>query len=67
MISIGEQAGRLEVVLEKLTEFYSREIDNLVANLVALIEPVIMILLGLAVGVMVAAIILPMYNLAGAF
>jgi type IV pilus assembly protein PilC len=67
MISVGEQTGRLEVILGKLTDFYIREIDNLVSNLVALIEPLVMILLGLAVGVMVSAVILPMYNLAGSF
>jgi len=67
MMSVGEQTGRLEVILGKLTDFYTREIDNLVANLVSLIEPLVMILLGLAVGVMVSAIILPMYNLAGSF
>ncbi len=67
MISVGEQAGKLELVLEKLSNFYTREIDNLVANLVSLIEPLIMVVLGLAVGVMVAAIILPMYNLASSF
>jgi len=67
MMSVGEQTGRLEVILSKLTDFYVREIDNLVSNLVSLIEPLVMILLGLAVGVMVSAVILPMYNLAGSF
>jgi len=64
MVSVGEQTGKLDVVLGKLSDFYSREIDNLVVNLVSLIEPIIMLVLGLAVGVMVAAIIMPMYNLA---
>jgi type IV pilus assembly protein PilC len=67
MISVGEQTGRLDLVLEKLSNFYAREIDNLVANLVSLIEPIIMVILGVAVGVMVAAIIMPMYNLASNF
>lgn len=66
MVSVGEQTGKLDVVLSKLSDFYSREIDNLVVNLVSLIEPIIMLVLGLAVGVMVAAIIMPMYNLASA-
>lgn len=67
MVSVGEQTGKLDVVLGKLSDFYSREVDNLVVNLVSLIEPIIMVVLGLAVGVMVAAIIMPMYNMASSF
>lgn len=67
MISVGEQTGKLDVVLEKLSDFYAREIDNLITNLVSLIEPLIMVVLGVAVGLMVAAIIMPMYNLASSF
>ncbi|MBP6943063.1 MAG: type II secretion system F family protein [Candidatus Buchananbacteria bacterium] len=67
MISIGEETGELEKVLDKVTEFYSREIDNSVRNLSVLIEPVIMILLGIAVGGFIAAIILPMWQLSSSF
>jgi len=67
MMSVGEQTGYMDKVLEKLTDFYAREIDNLVTNLVSLIEPLIMVVLGVAVGVMVAAIIMPMYNMASGF
>lgn len=67
MLSVGESTGQLETILDRLTQFYSREIDNLVASLVSLVEPMIMIIMGLAVGVMVAAIIMPMYNLASSF
>jgi type II secretory pathway component PulF len=67
MMNVGEQTGNLDKVLEKLTDFYAREIDNLVTNLVSLIEPLIMVVLGVAVGVMVAAIIMPMYNMASGF
>ena len=64
MLSVGETTGQLEQILDRLTQFYAREVDNLVSNLVSLVEPLIMIVMGLAVGVMVAAIIMPMYNLA---
>lgn len=64
MLATGERTGKLEDILSRLSTFYSREIDNLVTNMVSLIEPLIMVLMGLAVGVMVSAIILPMYNLA---
>jgi type IV pilus assembly protein PilC len=67
MISVGEQTGKLSAILEKLGDFYSREVDNMVTNLVSLIEPLIMVVLGVAVGIMVAAIILPMYNMASSF
>ncbi|MBI1961431.1 MAG: type II secretion system F family protein [Parcubacteria group bacterium] len=64
MLAVGEQTGRLDTVLNKLSDFYSREVDNAVGNLVTLIEPFILMLMGIGVGIMVAAILLPMYNLA---
>ncbi|MDD5031957.1 MAG: type II secretion system F family protein [Patescibacteria group bacterium] len=67
MMTIGEKTGKLDVILGRVTDFYSREINNIVANLMTLMEPIIMIIMGVAVGVMVAAIILPMYNLASQF
>jgi len=54
-------------VLNKMTDFYSKEIESMVANLISLIEPMIMILMGVAVGIMVAAVIMPMYNMASGF
>lgn len=65
MMSIGEKTGKLDLVLEKVTDFYTREITNIIANLMTLMEPIIMVIMGIAVGIMVAAVILPMYNLAG--
>jgi type IV pilus assembly protein PilC len=64
MLSIGEKTGRLDVILERVTDFYSREINNTLANLMTLMEPIIMVIIGIAVGIMVAAIIMPMYNMA---
>ena len=64
MLSVGEKTGRLSDVLDKVSSFYSREIENMVANMTHLIEPFIMVLIGVAVGGMVASIIMPMYNLA---
>ncbi len=63
MISVGEQTGRLDDVLDKVSKFYGREVDVMLENVISLIEPVIMVLLGLGVGVMVAGILLPMYTL----
>ncbi len=64
MMNIGERTGKLDVVLEKLSEFYSREIDNLVQGLTSLIEPLILVVMGVGVGGMVAAIMLPMFQIA---
>lgn len=67
MINVGEQTGKLTEILGRITDFYSREINTVVASLVTLIEPMIMILLGVAVGAMVSAVLLPMYNMAQNF
>lgn len=67
MISVGEKTGRISEVLSKMTSFYAREVEASVANLISLIEPMIMIIMGLGVGVMVAAVIMPMYNMSSSF
>ncbi len=67
MLSVGEKTGRIAEVLNKMTDFYAKEIESMVSNLVSLIEPMIMILMGVAVGIMVAAVIMPMYNMASGF
>ncbi|MBI4250468.1 type II secretion system F family protein [Candidatus Uhrbacteria bacterium] len=67
MLSVGEQTGRLDDVLNKVTSFYVREINAMIENVISLIEPAIMVLLGLGVGVMVAGILLPMYTLTSQF
>ena len=67
MLAVGEETGQLAVILEKLTNFYTREVDNGVTALVSIIEPLLMVVIGLGVGIVVASIILPMYQLAGSF
>jgi type IV pilus assembly protein PilC len=67
MMSIGERTGKLDIILERITDFYSREVKNIIDNLMSLMEPIIMVIMGIAVGIMVAAIILPMYNMANQF
>lgn len=67
MISIGEKTGKLDTILASITRFYGREIDNIVANLMTLMEPIIMVIIGIAVGIMVAAIMMPMYQMSQAF
>lgn len=67
MMSIGERTGKLDSVLDKVTDFYSREASNRLNNLSTLIEPIIMVVLGIGVAIMVSAVILPMYNMATQF
>lgn len=64
MLTVGEQTGRVDAVLDRLSNFYTREIDNLVLNLGALIEPIVIVILGVGVAGMVLAVILPMYSVA---
>jgi type IV pilus assembly protein PilC len=67
MIAVGERTGKLDVVLDKVTDFYGREADKMLANMSALMEPIIMTVMGIGVGIMVAAVIMPMYNMASQF
>jgi len=67
MLSVGEKTGRLDTILDKINSFYAREIENMVANMTHLLEPFIMVVIGVAVGGMVASIIMPMYQLANSF
>ncbi len=63
MIMIGEQTGRLDVLLNKVAVFFKKDVDNIMENLTSLIQPVLILILGGAAGVLVAAILLPIYNL----
>ncbi|MBV0933002.1 type II secretion system F family protein [Marinobacterium weihaiense] len=63
MISIGEEAGSLDMMLDKVASFYEEEVDNAVDNLSSLIEPMIMAILGVLVGGLVIAMYLPIFQL----
>lgn len=65
MLSIGEQSGSMEQMLEKIADYYEKEVDTQIRTISSIIEPVMMIGLGLAALVIVAAILLPVYGLAG--
>lgn len=67
MIRVGEETGELSKILSTLARFYNREVSNAVDTLVGLIEPIMIVLLGLGVGTLLAAVLLPIYNLAGSF
>ncbi len=63
MISVGEQTGALDSMLEKIADFYDTEVDQAVANMTALIEPILMVFLGVVVGGMIVAMYLPIFKL----
>lgn len=63
MIRIGEESGRLDFILKSAARFYQRDVDNLLDNFVSLIEPILIIMLGGGVGILVAAVLVPLYNL----
>lgn len=67
MIKIGEETGELGSILKTLANFYTREVNNAVDTLVDLIEPVMVVALGLGVGLLLSAVLIPIYNLAGGF
>jgi type IV pilus assembly protein PilC len=64
MIRVGEETGELGKILKTLADFYRREVDNAVDALVSLIEPALIILLGGGVGIVVASVLIPIYNIA---
>ena len=67
MIAVGEETGKMEEVLSKISHVFEVESDQKVKTLTATIEPIVMVLLGLGVGFLVIAIILPIYNLTSQF
>ncbi len=66
MIKVGEETGELGNILKSLSRFYQREVTSAVDTLVGLIEPVMIVALGLGVGFLLAAVLMPIYNIASA-
>jgi type II secretory pathway component PulF len=65
MLRIGEQSGSLEQMLGKTADYYEKEVDNQIKSIQTIIEPVMMVLLGVVAFIIVAAVLLPVYSLAG--
>jgi len=66
MIRVGEETGSVGNILKTLGNFYSREVNEAVDTMVGLIEPIMIIVLGLGVGILLSSILMPIYNIAGA-
>jgi type IV pilus assembly protein PilC len=65
MLRIGEQSGALEDMLEKTADYYEKEVDNQIKTISTIIEPLLMVILGVVAFIIVAAVLLPIYGLAG--
>ncbi len=63
MIAVGEQTGALDAMLGKIADFYDDEVDNAVSNLTALLEPMLMVFLGVVIGGVVIAMYMPIFKL----
>ena len=65
MISVGESTGALDAMLQKIADFYEEEVDQAVENLTALIEPFMLVFLGVVIGGLVISMYLPVFKMAG--
>jgi type IV pilus assembly protein PilC len=67
MIAVGESTGALDAMLTKIADFYEEEVDQAVENLTSLIEPFMIVFLGVVVGGLVVSMYLPIFKMAAAF
>ena len=67
MVSVGEQTGKLDEILNRVASYFEVESEHAIKNLSTAMEPLIMIILGIGVGFLIVAIIVPIYNLTSAF
>ena len=65
LVSVGEQTGELDQMFDKLASYYEEESDVAIANLLTMIEPVMIVFLGVIVGGIVVAMYLPIFTLIG--
>ncbi|MEK7512958.1 MAG: type II secretion system F family protein, partial [Patescibacteria group bacterium] len=67
LVAVGEATGRLENLLMRVSQFYTRQVDDAVSNLVELIQPILLVVIGLMVAGLFAAILLPLYSMTQTF
>ncbi len=67
MVAVGEETGQLDDVLEKLAKYYESETEHAIKGLTTALEPMIMVVLGIGVGFLIIAIVMPIYNLTSQF
>jgi len=67
LVEVGETTGRLEDLLKKVNDFYTREVEGIVDNLVTLIQPALMVVIGIMIALLFSSILIPLYNLTQSF
>jgi type IV pilus assembly protein PilC len=67
MLSVGEETGSIDKVMEKVTKFYQQEVDNTIENLSSILQPLIMIMIGVMIAFLMISIILPIYQISNLF
>lgn len=67
MIAVGERTGTLDSILDKISKNYTREVDELAGSLTEIIQPILIVFLGILVGLLVAGVIMPIYQIAQQF
>jgi type IV pilus assembly protein PilC len=67
MLSVGEETGSIDKVMEKVTKFYQQEVDNTIENLSSILQPLIMIMIGVMIAFLMISIILPIYQISSLF
>ena len=65
MVNVGEKTGKLDSILKELAVFYEEEIDNSLKNLVSLLEPALLLFMGIMVATIAFSVIMPIYQMVG--
>ncbi|MCK5096256.1 MAG: type II secretion system F family protein [Candidatus Pacebacteria bacterium] len=65
MLRVGEETGELSSILKVMAKFYRREVENTIEGVIGLIEPALVVALGLGVGIVLSSVLMPIYNIAG--
>ena len=65
MVKIGEESGSISPILRNIASFYTQEVDGMTRNLTSLLEPILIVFLGIGVAILVVGILLPIYNVVG--
>ena len=63
MVAVGESAGELDTMLIKVADYYEEEVDEVVQNMLTILEPILLVFMGIVVGVIVIAMYLPLFKL----
>jgi type IV pilus assembly protein PilC len=63
MVSVGESTGELDTMLVRVADYYEEEVDDVVANLLTILEPLLLVILGIIVGGIVIAMYMPLFKL----